>query len=268
MKMTDKEKSDKHPPVQHPEPRKGLIARVRGVLPFGKQPDQTIPVDIDEIMESFGLEKQYNDVTETLLSSIVTPFPRMIQALPPSFKEVVDSFDPEDFRIIEHYQKPVLLLVPESSVGVKIAIINNMPPALLRVVGHSCEPDVQDLSKEKITGWRAKIVDGAQNMKWYEGDDPHSYFGHRVELRKKNRRPGEKGMDKHTYLTLLMQSTKAGEPVDTKVDTILDDEELTNRRIPIAHNLCGVMNFKFSPDSSRDSAVAFRSSVGGSKVFD
>ena len=66
------------------------------------------------------------------------------------------------------------------------------------------------------------IVDGAKEMPLKEDDDTELTFAERIKNRKT--KPGEKGMERHAYALLMMESLRKGEPIDKDTYTLLDDD--------------------------------------------
>lgn len=190
----------------------------------------------------------------------------------PGFEKVMGAFSPAELEIAKTYQTPVLLLIPETSFSAMIKAINAHPiknQIDSKVTGEFYD---NDNGSNKITGWRVSIVDGTRIIETYEGDlnmsEMFPFVRKRVEKRKADRLPGEKGMDRKKYAMLMMESMKACQPVDIVGRTVLDDDPLLSDsyvpiggmdnyspetvRVYMAKEICDISGFTF-----------FRSSVGG-----
>jgi len=185
----------------------------------------------------------------------------------PSYEKAMSTFKPEELEIASRFQKPVLLLVPETSFAAKVKALDAHKQGIQE--GDTYVNDIytdSDSGSEKITGWRVFIVDGAQEMETYEGDNLDLRFDKRIKNRKTARKPDEKGMDRHRYALLMMEAIKNGDPVDKRLYILLDDDPaLSASYVPRALFGLGVRGVSFgcnNPDLITDNA-RFRSSVGG-----
>jgi len=186
---------------------------------------------------------------------------------PPSIEKAMGTFKPEELEIASHFQKPMLLLVPETSFAAKIKALDAHKQGMQGndTYVYKIYTD-SDSGSDKITGWRVVIVDGAQEMEIYEGDDLGARVGRRIENRKKARKPGEKGMDRHRYVLLMMEGIKIGNPIDLTAYTLLDDDPaLSDSSVPNAGFLPGRRKVSFGEGNPEHVSVCarFRSSVGG-----
>jgi len=186
---------------------------------------------------------------------------------PPSIEKAMSTFKLEELEIASHFQKPMLLLIPETSFAAKIKALDAHKQGMQ---GNDTYVNIiytdSDSGSAKITGWRVVIADGAQEMKTYEGDDLGARGGRRIENRKKARKPGEKGMDRHKYALLMMEAIRNGDPIDKEKYTLLDDDPaLRDSRVPLAnfHPDYREVNFNASNPGVVDDLARFRSSVGG-----
>jgi len=187
---------------------------------------------------------------------------------PPSFEKVMVAFIPEEFEIASHFQKPVLLLIPETSFTAKVKAMDAH-----KQKGQKYDTLVEDIYKktdsgsDKITGWRVVIADGAQEMRAHKDTRPDLHFGARIMIRKGVRKiPYEKGMDRHKYILLMMDAIRSGKPIDKKSRTILDDDPvLSDSQVPNAGFDPEDLNvhFGWSIPISTSKTYCFRSSVGG-----
>lgn len=252
-----------------------LFARIAGLgLPAEPQnnskDEKTVkPADMGELIKLLNLETQYVERLDTLWRFgflAESGDTKKGDIAPPDFEKVLAGFKPEELEIAKNYQKPVLLLVPENSFSAKVAAIdshrvhNQSATYLDPVYGNT------DSGSEKITGYRAWVVDGAQEMGLYKGDDVGLELADRIRNRKSARKPYEKGIDRHIFIMLMMESIKNGEPIDQESYTLLDDDfALSADCIPAgvwernghAVSFGWVSHDGISPD------VRLRSSVGG-----
>jgi len=185
---------------------------------------------------------------------------------PPAFEKAMSAFKPEELEIASYFQKPVLLLIPETSFAAKVRTLDAHKQGMQE--NNTYVDDIftkTDSGSDKITGWRAVIVDGAQEMEPYEGDNLDLKFAKRIKNRKSARKPGEKGMDRHRYALLMMEAIRNGDPIDKELYTLLDDDpalsasDVPNADCPLSRK---VLFNTVDPDGADDCA-RFRSSVGG-----
>ncbi len=223
-----------------------------------------------EIFEELGFYKQYNEHLKTLMEFGLYGG-REGEALPPLFTEIIETFTLEQLELATTFQEPTLLLVPENSFESKVKAMDNHK--IIEWQHNVFLDDVfskGDSSSEKITGWKAIIVEGAEEMGPKEGDDEKTELPDRVKNRKAMRRPGEKGMDRHAYSMLMMESIENRKPIDMKTVTPLDDDfASTDSKTLQAHWYDGAGRVHFVKDSLAiiNGPVRFRSSVGGDVVL-
>ncbi len=227
-------------------------------------------VEKEKIFESLKFDEQYLDRLNTLSDFgffEVGGSSKEGDALIPGMLEVFDSFTPEMLKLAVTFQEPTLLLVPECSFAAKVEAID--AHKFMEGQIDTYQDDLykkSDSGSEKIAGWKAVIVDGAKEMKLKEGDDPNQRFDKRVEARKVARRPGEKGVERHAYVLLMMESLRKGEPTEMETYTLLDDDPaLSASGVPDADwddDNRQVHFGAYGPERVSDLA-RFRSSVGG-----
>jgi hypothetical protein len=230
--------------------------------------------DTSELIEKLNLAGQWNGCLDTLADyGFTTDLGEAKEgnADGPSYDEVISSFSYEELEIASHFQQPTLLLIPENSFAAKIKALDTHKkgPQKNDTSVHLIFKD-SDSSSDKITGWRAVIVDGANEMKAYEGDDLGAGFGARIRKRRKVRKPREKGMDRHIGALLMMKSLRGGDPIKKRLHILLDDDPaLSDSHVPYMF---------FDPDDHNvvfDEAfpgyllgeARFRSSVGGNALL-
>lgn len=237
--------------------------------------DATKPVYTAELVKKLDLEAQYGKKFDTLkhygfLTESGETKEGDVQL--PTFEKAMSTFKPEEMEIASYYQKPTLLLIPETSFAAKVKALNANKDAIKKISAYVFAKiySETDSGSEKITGWRAVIVDGAQEMEAYDGDNVDLSFGERVKNRKEARRSGEKGMDRHRYILLMMEAIRNGDPVDKDSFTLLDDDPAFSHFI--------VPRASFSPSGQLAlfdwqepyhvaSNARFRSSVGGDVIL-
>jgi len=230
-----------------------------------KTPDPAIKA---ELIKKLNLEVQYSECFDTLKHyGFLTENgkARKGDIKPPSFEKVMSAFRPEELEIASRFQKPTLLLIPETSFASKVKALDAHKQGMQQNNTY-VDTIYTDSGFDKITGWRAVIVDGARVMEAYEGDDPDLRFDERIKNRKAARRPGEKGMDRHRYALLMMEAIRNGNPIDQKLFTLLeDDPALSDSLIPIAgfrkHD-CSIF-FRLNGLKNVHGYAQLRSSVGG-----
>ena len=190
---------------------------------------------------------------------------------PPSCDAVIESFSPQELQIAAQYRVPMLILVPECSLNLKVKALDSIKQKMLSHGSYINEIYTEtETSDDSIKGWRAYIVEAAHELKPYEGDDPNAPFGDRVSRHKAGRRSIEKGMDRHRYCLLMMETVKRDDPIDQKLFTLLDDDPaLSDQKIPAADydpmNHWIRFNWRYPDDVNV--CARFRSSVGGEQLL-
>jgi len=184
---------------------------------------------------------------------------------PPSYEEAKTTFKPNELAIARGFQKPILLLIPEISLEALVKATDahkQIEQGSDTVITYSTYTDSRS---DKITGWRAVIVDGAHEMEAYDGNQPDLKSDERIEVRKAARKKGEKGMDRYKYALLMMDAVRNGKPIDGNLYTVLDDDPviLDLWRVPIAGFCLGSGRIFFAWDHDIGESAQFRSSVGG-----
>lgn len=206
----------------------------------------------------------------------------------PCFADVMTTFSPEQLALARTFQGPTLLLVPENSFAAKVKALNRHPTMPKQYVSDgTLKPDT---GSEKITGWRAVIVEGAVKMNSKPGEpfDRNKRWSDRLAARKANRKAGEKGMDRNNYLMLMMHAVRKHSPIDVshiKASdereggdvTLLEEDIIDATHVPYAGWLADdrpeirgyrVYFFRESPeDISKSGNTHFRSLVGGDVVL-
>jgi hypothetical protein len=189
----------------------------------------------------------------------------------PAIDKVMASFSPEELAVAKDFQEPTLLLIPETSFASKVAAIN--AHKTMERQGDTYVDDIfakSDSGTKKISGWKVVIVDGAKEMECKEGDDLGQGFGKRIEKRKVNRRPGEKGMERHAYALLMMEALRIGELIDRNTYTLLDDDPaLLDSDVPFARWSVDLrrVNFSRSGPGLVNGKARLHSAVGGGSII-
>ncbi len=192
----------------------------------------------------------------------------------PSFEKAMGTFKAEELKIASSFQKPVLLIIPETSFDAKVKALDAHRQGLQKSPTYVSKEFIDsDSGSERITGWRAIIVDGIQRAEVYEGDQRDLRINDRIKARKDARRKGEKGMDRHRYALLMMVTIRNGNPVDdtdTGSYTLLDDDPaLSDTSIPYGvfyrnvHHEIANSRFECSYPVHFSDYARYRSSVGG-----
>jgi hypothetical protein len=186
------------------------------------------PSNIAKLTKKLNLETQYGERLDTLKHyDFLNENGEANEgnAACPSFEKAMSTFKLKELKIASHFQKPTLLLIPETSFDAKIKALDTHKQGMqeneTRINKVYSETDS---GSDKITGWRAVIVDGAQEMEAYKGDSLDLRFDKRIKNRKAARKPGEKGMDRHKCALLMMEIFKDSDPIDKKFYTLLDDD--------------------------------------------
>jgi len=186
---------------------------------------------------------------------------------PPSVEKAMSAFKPEELEIASSFQKPTLLLIPETSFAAKVKALDSHKQGMQKNDTFADKIFTNtDSGSDKITGWRAVIVDGAEKMKAYEGDQLDLSFDKRIKNRKVARKPGEKGMDRHRYALLMMEAIRNENPIDQQLYTLLDDDPaLSHSYVPGANTYPDYREVRFSASDpgAVNGRARFRSSVGG-----
>ncbi len=257
------------------------------------------PADITELVKKPELETQYGERLDTLKHyGFLTESGEVKEGdvACPFFEKAMSTFKPEELEIASHFQKPTLLLIPETSFAAKVKALDaqkknysntfQLLRAKVMTLLLSLKINRQGMQKndtyvneiytdsdsgsDKIIGWCAVIVDGAQEMEAYEGDKLDSGFDERIRNRKETRKSGEKGMDRHRYALLMMEAIRNGNPVDKESYTLLDDDPaLSPSDVPGANFNPNSRRVRFSRFRSGNvsGGAQFRSSVGGDALI-
>jgi len=224
-----------------------------------------------ELIKGLNLEAQYGECLSTLKHYGFLAENGEVKegdVQPPTLEKTISIFKPEELEIASHFQKPVLLLIPETSFTAKVRAMNSHKQKVQKNDAFvDCAYAQTDSSVDKIIGWRVIIADGAQEMRAHKDTRPDLHFGARIMIRKGVRKiPYEKGMDRHKYILLMMDAIRSGKPIDKKSRTILDDDPvLCDSQVPNAgfdpedRNV----HFGWSIPISTSKTYCFRSSVGG-----
>jgi hypothetical protein len=183
----------------------------------------------------------------------------------PTLDQAMAVFTPDMLALVRTFQAPTLLLVPDTSFDAKVKAIDarkNKGQAYTYQAGLYKK---SDSGSEKITGWRAVIVDGAKGIDPKKmSDDVELALAERVENRKAARKPGEKGMGRHAYALLMMESLRKGEPIDKNTWTLLDDDPaLSDTVVPCAYWDGARVSFDSDLPDVALGFARLRSAVGG-----
>ncbi len=229
-----------------------------------------------ELVRKIGLREQYSERLKVLkhfhflTKKLGT---RTGDAPTPSFYEVAKTFSLEMLELADTFQEPTLLLVPETyfyaktrAVDVYTTIKNQGRISVDEIYNEAKLFSESDPDFRKTAGWRACLVEGAHDMKVKEDDNANLSLGERLENRKASLRPNEKGMDRNTYIMLMMGAMKKGEPLDQDTHTLLEDDPARSvDKIPEVYwdYDYNFVNFGWDDPSEVREKARFRSSVGG-----
>jgi hypothetical protein len=215
----------------------------------------------DELIERLRIEPKYGECLDTLRHyGFLTEESINL----PSLEMVLSAFTQEKLEIAGSFRKPTLLIIPNNSFTAKVKAMNaHKYGRHIDDIWVDSAYGKSDLS-DKITGWRVAMVEGKHEADSYEGDRMDLTLKTRIKNRKYSRRPGENGMDRNTYISLMMDAVRKGTPVDQAQFTILDDDSiLSESEMPFA----GFDQFHRRPDflkcatNACDDFTIFRSSV-------
>lgn len=249
-----------------------IEAPSKEVMP--KAPTATNEDGILALAEKLNLKAQYVRRLNTLrhYGMIGEEGEFNVDKLPtPSYEQVLNSFTQNELEVASAFSRPMLLIIPESSLEFKVKVISASKEEVLKHETYINEHyKTTDTGPDKITGWRAVIVEGTPEITPFKDDDVNTKFDERIKQRKTNRSSIEKGMDRHKYCILMMEAVRDGEPIDKKLFTILDDDPaLSNENVPAAdfdpNNNWIRFNWRFPDDVNV--CARFRPSVGGDKML-
>ncbi|MBN2307140.1 hypothetical protein JXD20_04095 [Candidatus Peregrinibacteria bacterium] len=230
--------------------------------------------ELGEFPKMLNLKGQYVERLSTLrhygLIGTDAPFnPERVQ--PPAYDTVRDSFSKEELEYALTFSQPTLLIIPEVSLSVKIKALESCKEKVLKHETYIHEDYKKtDIQSDKIVGWRAVIVDGIPEMGTVLGDDINAKFGSRIRKRNNERHELDKGMDRHKYCQLMMESVRAGSPIDQKMFTLLDTDPAFNiENVPAGDYDLNNNWVRFNLKAPDDINVCarFRPSVGGYKIL-
>ncbi len=225
----------------------------------------------EALAKKLDLLEQYDTRYQTLIKFGFVDEAKIKEgnAHPPTYEKVIESFTPEMLELATTFQEPTLLLVPQNSFASKVQALNSnteIQKHLDVLLDHVFKTD--DQGSEKITGWKAVIVDGAKKMPLKVMDNAGMEFDKRLDNRKATRKPNEKGMDRNTYMMLMMESLQNGEPIDFEAPTLLDnDPALSGPIVPYAFWSGARVAFGLGQYDDILGKVRFRSVVGGDVIL-
>jgi hypothetical protein len=127
--------------------------------------------------------------------------------------------------------------------------------------------DKVDAGSKMVTGWRAVIMDGADEIDPKAmGDETGLNFDERILRLRKNRRLGESGMDLHSYSMFVLEKLMRGEMISEWFVTLCDnDMEAFSPHLPhiISYREQDVMVAIYLAVHRDSRYVRFRRSIGG-----
>lgn len=188
------------------------------------------PSEKARIIDRLRLVDQYGNYLDTLdRSGFLRDVSGSVEVCnePPSFDAVIKSLMTRELKISTEFQQPKLIIRPEINMRAKIQAIDaNLPDNGRTMPGSEAVTQVNesfsdiDAGSQMVTGWRSFIVDGAREMEPYEGDPINRTLKDRIGWGKAGLRLGENFIDPDTYLMLVMEAIKNGEPIDQSTYTI------------------------------------------------
>ena len=231
-----------------------------------------ISAETAELMEKLGLEAQYGERLKTLIHyGFLTKKGEVKndEVKQPTFEATLRTFQPEELVIASHFQKPTLLLIPETPFARKVEALDKCNHGKYEKTHVDVEYDYTDtdLDSDKISGWRVCIVDGAIEIKPYDNVEIYSSFSSQVINRKMDRGPLEKGMNRNKFILLLMEILKSYDLSENKrMATLLDDDPALSPRC-LPHVIYNPVNcridFLTGGPNLHGAVYRLRSSIGG-----
>jgi len=236
--------------------------------------DSKAKEDLGELPKQLNLKGQYVERLSTLrhfgfIGENADPLSKDVD--PPAYDAIKNSFTKAELELALKFNQPMLLIIPETSLAFKVKALGACKEEVLKhetYVHEEYKPT--DTGPDKITGWRAVIVDGISEMETILGDDINAKFISRVKKRNDERNELDKGMDRHKYCHLMMESVRSGSPIDQKMFTLLDsDAALSESSVPAAdfdlNNNWIRFNWRYPDDVNV--CARFRPSVGGDTLL-
>lgn len=249
-------------PIEAPEPQKGIGETTRSktheVLAAGpnppppNEPEAKKPSTREQLIYGLGLRSQWEIRSDHMVSLIEQDVFGLGKPFP-SLDATLNSFTTEQLELASTLQEPTLLLVPETSFAAKVKALDAAKTMFMDEEDESkrqrdCYVDdiyrKTDSGSNIITGWKALIVEGAEWMAIKDGDPVGLALAERLRNRNATghfplashvareqpvtsdvaRRPGDIGMDRHTYAMLMLELFRFKRPVDRHSWTLLDGD--------------------------------------------
>lgn len=182
-----------------------------------------------------GQPDKFAQLNQTLAAQY-TEWTEGIDGNKPTLEQVHGSFSPEQLEVANTYATPYLLMMPV----------------------------LDDKDPDKITGYEPVIAEGKPEMDPYGGDDIRANLENRISARKEARRTGESGMTKTIWNRLFQAVKKAGQMIDARFYTMLEDDYSEGDPVvPFAHSDFGQPNFDRYRADDPHGDTRFRSTVRG-----
>lgn len=232
--------------------------------PPPNEPEAKKPPTREQLIDQLGLRDQYENRADHMVHLINQGVFKLGKPIP-TLEATLNSFTTEQLELASTLKEPTLLLVPETSFAAKVLAID----AYKTIKGQKDTNATgiftrSDSGSGKIAGWKAMIVDGAAKVALKDGDDVTLLLRDRIANRKSARRPGEKGMDHHTYAMLMLEALQKSEPTDQDCFTLLDDDPaLSDSGVPYARWYGDQVFFRAFVPGYVHGDARLRSSVGG-----
>ena len=149
------------------------------------------PTNSAESIKRFRFEIQYDDRLETLeFFGLIDHNKKSKEgdAPFPDFYNVMKSFSEQELKFASEFQCPTLLLIPLTKFRTIQMSIDALDPVKKNVQ--------RNFKRDRIVGWLAVIVEGAQEMRRKADDNTYADLSKRLRIRRLERKEFDKGMDK------------------------------------------------------------------------
>jgi len=214
---------------------RGKIARLFGI-------HQTVgnsEAPADAVVATPAIVPAAPESLESVLKNLEAQYPKMVATLKayeisfegmPAWEVVKAGLTPEVLTKALKLEKPTLLLVPPVSRQAMVAAINKHPISRQKNDTNTYELDSDDLwngGKQEEKNWRIMVVEGVQEV---AKDSKITKERARNDtmtdayIKKYAAQKLDVINDARTYLTLMMSSLQADEPIDQKTWTVLNGE--------------------------------------------
>ncbi len=190
----------------------------------------------------------------------------------PTFHQVIQSFSARQLKLSRGLQRATLLVVPQTRFKTKIRALDShkiegQKNAHVNRVFYR-DDTIEVGNPDRIRGWDAVIIDGAQKMNVYPGDDKWRRLKQRIQIwRKVNAKAGRSGCNRHDYAVLMMLSIMSQNPVDQVTYTLLDEDPILRRAsIPNGIYIRGQVVFYLDSAGAIHKLGRFRATLRGRPI--